>query len=63
MQKDGAMIYHEMHSGLHFAVLSNAFAPSYDNHKGLYYRAFSPCYDIHNGDEDRQRQVHQEEKA
>jgi len=29
-----------------FAVLSPAFAPSYDNHIGLYYKAFSPSYDI-----------------
>jgi len=29
-----------------FAVLSPAFAPSYDNHIGLYYEAFSPSYDI-----------------
>ncbi len=61
-----------------FAVLSPAFAPSYDNQQGLYYktfspcydihqvlyyRAFSPCYDIHKKDEVRQRQMHQEQKA
>ncbi len=45
-----------------FAVLSKTFAPSYDNHNGLYYKAFSQCYDNHNGDGDRQRQMHPEGK-
>ena len=60
------------------AVLSPAFAPSYDNHIGLYYKAFSPscdiqqilyykafspCYDIHKKDEVKQRQVQQDQKA